>query len=110
MPVVQKKVSIAANTIESNILAGDPFEFLQYDAQVVFGFNASATGLAVDIFTGTDLVVSELEPLVAATYPNNDELDVTDLVGAGERVTIRVNNTTGGALDLYYRLIITPLV
>ncbi|MFV2082063.1 MAG: hypothetical protein ACC669_09355 [bacterium] len=110
MPLVQKKVAIAANTIESNILAGDPFEFLMYNAEVLFGFNQSATGLTVDVFTGTDLIVSELEPLVSATYPDSDQMDVPDLVGAGERITVRVNNTTGGALDLYYKLLITPLV
>lgn len=110
MPVIQKKVSIAANTTESNILAGDPWEFLSFDAQVVFGFNQSATGLEVDIHTGHDNIASQMEPLISATYPNADEMDLIDLVAGGERIVAKVTNTTGGSLDLYYKIVITPLV
>lgn len=109
MPVIQKKVSIAANTTESNILAGENFEFLPYDAQVEFGMNQSATGLAVDIHSGQDLLCDSMEPLISATYPNNEEMDFRDLAAAGERMTVKVTNTTAGALDLYYRVIVTPL-
>ena len=110
MPMIQKKVTIAANTTVSNVLAGDPWEFLSYDAQVQFGFNQSATGLEVSLHTGHDQLADSIEPLISATYPNNDEMDLVDLVGGGERMVMKVTNTTGGGLDLYYRILITPFV
>lgn len=110
MPVIQKKTAIAANSVESNILAGENFEFLPYDAEVQFGFNQSATGLTIDAHSGQDLLCDAVEPLISATYPNNEEMDFSDIAGAGERLTVKVTNTTGGSLDLYYRIIINPII
>lgn len=108
MPVMQKSVSIAANATETNILQGEPFEFLPYNAEVQFGLNQSATGLEVDVHSGQDMLCSQFEPLIQTTMPNNEEMDFSDLVAAGERLTIKVTNTTGGALSLLYRIIINP--
>lgn len=109
MPVMQKVVSIAANTTESNILAGENFEFLPYNAEVQFGFNQSATGLEIDVHSGQDLLCSQFEPLIQTTAPNNEEMDFSDIVAAGERLTVKVTNTTGGALNILYRIIINPM-
>jgi len=76
----------------------------------VMGFNAAAVGLEIDVLTGNDSIASAAEPLVAATYPNSDEMDLVDLVGGGERIVIKVNNTTGAPIILYYKILITPLV
>jgi hypothetical protein len=109
MPLLAKTVSIGANSVESNILTGDPFEFLPYNAEVQFGFNQSAIGLSIDVHSGQDLLCDSYEPLIKVASPNNEEMDFSDLVGGGERLTVKVTNTTGGALDLYYRIIINPL-
>lgn len=109
MPTIQKTVSIGAGVTVQNQLAGDEFEFLPYNAHVLFGFNQSAAGLQVTVHTGTDLITKSFEPLVSATYPNNDEMDFDDIVAAGERLTITVTNPTGGALSLYYRIVIRPV-
>jgi len=109
MPVMQFKQSIAANTTEGNILQGKTFEFLPYNSRVDFGFNQSATGLEVDVHSGQDLLCSQFEPLISATYPKNEEMDFMDLVANGERLTVKVTNTTGGALDLYVRILVGPI-
>lgn len=109
MPVIQKLVQIGAGATTSNILSGDEFEFIPYNARVDFGFNQSATGLVLDVHSGNDLLGKSFEPYILANYPDNERMDFSDLIGAGERVTVSARNTTGGALDLYYRLVITPL-
>ena len=110
MAVIQKKVAVAANTTNKNILSGEEFEFLPFHAQVTFGFNQSATGLEIDVHTGQDLLCKALEPLISATYPNNDEMDFVDIVAAGERLTVQVRNTTAGSLDCYARILIDPVI
>lgn len=110
MPVIQKKVSIAANTVNDNVLSGSQFEFLPYPAKVDFGMNQSATGLVVDAYSGQDALCEAMEPPINARYPvNPDDFTLTDVAGAGERLKVRVRNTTAGPLDFYIGAIITPL-
>lgn len=109
MPVIQKKVSIAANSVNDNVITGSQFEFLPYPAKLDFGMNQSAAGLIVDAFSGQDTVCEAMEPPINARYPvNPDDFTLTDVAGAGERIKVRVRNTTAGALDFYLGLIITP--
>ena len=110
MPAIQIETSIPANSSVENIVVGNAFEFLPYDAQVVFAFNGDATGLAIDVHTGQDLITSQFVPLVATTMPDNQQLDFTDMVAGGERMTIRAVNSSGGAIILHTRIMITPLV
>lgn len=110
MPAIQQKDNILANSTVRNVLAGNNFEFIPYNlAEVLFGFNQSATGLLISVFTGGDLITDDFEPLISATYPNNEEMDFDDQVENGERLVVKVVNITGGALDLYTRIVINPL-
>lgn len=110
MPAIQQKDVITANSTVRNILAGNNFEFLPYTlADVLFGFNQSATGLLVSVFTGGDLITDDYEPLISGTYPDNEQMDFDDKVEGGERIVVKVVNTTGGDLDLYTRIVINPL-
>lgn len=110
MPTFQKKVSVAANAVNDNVMAGSQWEFMPYHAQLNFGMNQSATGLVVDAYSGSDTVCEALEPAINARYPIvPDDYSMSDVVGAGERVKVRVRNTTGGALDFYLGVIIQPL-
>lgn len=110
MPVIQKKVTVLANTVNDNVLTGSQFEFLPYHAKVDFGMNQSATGLVVDVYSGQDVVAEQMEPPINVRYPvNPDDFTLTDVAGAGERLKMRVRNTTAGNLDLYIGVIITAL-
>lgn len=110
MPVIQKKVSIAANSVNDNVITGSQFEYLPWNAKVDFGMNQSATGLVVDVYSGQDTVAEAMEPAINARYPvNPDDFTLTDVAAANERLKVRVRNTTAGALDFYIGVIITPI-
>lgn len=110
MPVIQKKVAIAAGAVNDNVLTGSQFEFLPYNAKLDFGMNQSATGLVVDAYSGQDVLCEQMEPPINARYPvNPDDYTLTDVAAGGERIKVRVRNTTAGSLDFYLGVIITPV-
>jgi len=101
MPVIQKEVSIAATSANENILSGSAFEFLRQNAIVSVGLAGSATGLVANIQSGADIVLEESPLLVKTTMPTiPDDMYYNDVGVAGDRLVIRVRNTTGGALTV----------
>lgn len=109
MPTVRVSASIAANATVDNVLAGSQFEFLPYNAYLEFAVNGSATGLVTDIYSGSDTLCENAAVNTAnrfGVYP--DDFDLNDVAGAGERVKVRVRNTTGGALTHFTTMRVTP--
>lgn len=110
MPVIQNSVSIAANAINDNVIQGSQFEFLPYDALLEFGLNASATGLVADVYSGADTVAESFALSTANRFPvYPDDYPLNDVAAAGERVKVRIRNTTAGALTAFYSVKITPV-
>lgn len=110
MALIQGSVSVAANATNENVLTGSQWEFLPFDAHLLFGLNASAIGLEIDAFTGQDVLVESMVPLIKTTSPVfPDDFALEDVAAAGERVKVRVRNTTGGALTLLFTVRITPI-
>lgn len=101
MPVIQKEISIAANAVNDNILSGSSFEFLRSNAVVSIGLVGSATGLVANIQSGADIVLEESPLGVKTTMPTiPDDMYYNDVGVAGDRLVVRVRNTTGGALTV----------
>lgn len=99
MPVMQKEVSIAANAVNENILAGSAFEFARANSLMVAGVTAAATGLFVTIQTGADIVLEESPAKISTAFPIiPDEFYYSDVAAAGDRLVIRVRNSTAGAV------------
>jgi len=113
MPVIQNSVSIAAVTVNDNILSGPQFEFLPYDARIEFGLNGDANGadLAVDVYSGQDVLMENGKMSAQARIPiYPDDYQLVDVAAAGERLKIRVRNTHATtARTIYYAVRITPL-
>jgi len=110
MPVIQKEVSIAANSSNENILSGSAFEFLRGNAVVSIGLTGSATGLVANIQSGADIVLEESPLEIKTSFPVvPDEMYYNDVGVLGDRMVIRVRNTTGGALTIRAIVQITPL-
>lgn len=110
MPVIQKEISIAANSANENILSGSAFEFLRGNAVVSVGLAGSATGLVANIQSGADIVLEESPILVKTTMPTiPDDMYYNDVGTLGDRLVIRVRNTTGGALTVRAIVQVTPL-
>jgi hypothetical protein len=97
--IIQKEVSVAANATVENLLSGSAFEFLRGNAIVSAGVTGAATGLVVTIQSGADIVLEESPVFIKTQYPIiPDEMYYTDVGVAGDRLVIRIRNTTGGAL------------
>lgn len=110
MPQIQNSVSIAANSVNDNVIAGSQFEFLPYNARLDFGLVGSATGILVDVYSGADALCEQMAISTANRFPiNPDDYTLKDVAMAGERIKIRARNTTGGALTLFFGVVITPI-
>ncbi len=110
MPLIQAQVSVAANAVNDNVLTGSQFEFLPYNAALRFALNGSATGLVADVYSGQDVLAEQMGVNALNRVPiNPDDFLLTDVAGGGERIKVRVRNSTGGALTLFYALIIDPI-
>jgi len=102
--VIQRSVSVPANSSIENIISGNQFEFLDRDSLLAFGFTQSAAGLEVTGFLNQRTIFNGVEPIVKATSPIiPDDNVAADVPGIdGERIIIPVTNTTAGALTLRY--------
>jgi len=100
MPVIQREVTIAANTTNDNIVAGSQYEFARRRCIISGGIVGSATGLRANINSGGDVVMEQFPLQIKANdFPIiPDEFVFTDVMEAGDRLSIPVQNTTGGSL------------
>lgn len=110
MPVIQSSVSIAANSTNDNVITGSQFEFLPYNSFLEFGLVGSAAGLFADVYTGQDTVAESFALNTQNRFPvYPDDYPLNDVAAGGERVKVRIRNTTGGALTAFYSVRITPV-
>lgn len=100
MPVIQKEVSVPANGALENLVSGSAFEFLRSNAVVSMGLTADATGLVANIQSGADIVLEESPVQIKANlFPTiPDEMYYNDVGVLGDRLVVRVRNTTAGAI------------
>ena len=91
--------SVAANATTGNIFAGNVFEFIQSPSIVRCYIIAAAVGMNVDILVGNESYASDQEISGANRFPIRNE-DLLVELGAlpGERIVVRLRNTTAGAL------------
>jgi len=107
---IQKTASLAANTTVDNVLSGSQFEFLPYAAALDFGIVASATGIQADVYSGSDMLCETLDVSTQNRFPVfPDDYSLNDVAGAGERIKVRLRNTTAGALTYFVGVRITPI-
>ncbi len=110
MPLIQSSISIPANSVNDNVIAGSQFEFLPYNAALRFALNGSAAGLVADVYSGQDVLAEQMGVNTLNRVPiNPDDFLLSDVAGAGERIKMRVRNTSGGALTLFYACMIDPI-
>jgi len=103
MSLDQKSTLVGASATVDNVLTGSNLEFMDRNSFLEFGLVQSATGLLCDVYSGTDILAENLEPSLlnrVPVYP--EDFTLSDVAAAGERIKIRVRNTTAGALTLYH--------
>jgi hypothetical protein len=107
---IQKTASVAANTTVDNVLTGSQFEFLPMNAALDFGIVGSATGLEADVYSGSDMLCEGLAVSTQNRFPvYPDDYALSDVAAAGERIKVRIRNTTAGALTYFVGVRITPV-
>jgi len=112
MPIITTRVSIAAGTVNDNLLSNSQFEFLPYDASLEFGINGDAAGqeVIVDVYSGQDVLAESMPLNSQARFPvYPDDYSLTDVAAAGERLKVRARNTGAGAHVVFTAVRVTPI-
>lgn len=110
MPLIKKSTSIPANSTVDNVISGSVFEYMPWNAALSIGVTAAAAGLLMTINSGSDTILEE-SPVNPTTNPPKipDDIEVTDRAMAGERLVIKVRNTTAGAVVAYTLVDLKPV-
>jgi len=112
MPLIQGSTSIPASSVNDNVLTGSQFEYLPFDALVEFGLAGDANGadLRLDVYSGQDVLTEQMQPSTQNRLPvYPDDFILQDVAAAGERLKIRVRNTSAaGARVINFAVRITP--
>lgn len=99
MPVIQRAVTIAANVTNDNIIAGSQYEFARRRCIISGAVVGSATGLVANINSGGDVVMEQFPLKILDAFPViPDDFVFQDVMEVGDRLSIPVQNTTGGTL------------
>lgn len=105
MPTMQGSVSVAANSVSTNQLAGQLYEFLPSNAQIVLSCTGSATGLNVTFLAGGVTLINDQAIGLQNRFPIiPDDIITQEVIPAGARLFLTFRNTTGGALTAFWRV------
>lgn len=97
MPLILATQTVNAGATNPSVLNGNAYEFARQRAVVSIGLAAAATGTFTQIQLGARTVATEFEPPVLTRYPViPDEMYLTDVVDANDRILIPWRNPTGG--------------
>jgi len=111
MPIVRNRTPLAIGASIENLLTGSQFEILPGTANfwhVAFALISDVDLVFADILSGTDVLMENGELSDANRWPTEDDFDLFDLVGAGERMKIRLRNDNAAAAVILSVLKITP--
>lgn len=110
--LIQSSQSINANTTVDNLLSGSQFEFLPWDASLAFAINGDTNGadLRFDVYSGQDVLAENATCNAQNRIPvNPDDFNLRDVAAAGERIKIRIRNTSAAAArTVFFAVIIEP--
>jgi len=108
--VMTDNQSVAANATTGNIFAGNVFEFVGSPSIVRVYIVAAAVGLNTDVLVGNESYANDQEVSGANRFPiRNEDLLVELGALAGERIVVRLRNTTGAAIIVKSLVEVLPL-
>lgn len=103
MPTMQDSVSVAANAISANVLAGQLYEFVPNGAMIQLACTGSATGLRTTLIANIPVINDQ-----AIGLQNRFPLIPDDIIFAGRvracRLVLTARNSTAGALTFFWRV------
>ncbi len=102
MPTMQDSLSVAANAVSANVLAGQLYEFIP-SVNVTISVTGSATGLRATFICGVPLINDQAINLQNRFPLIPDDIIHTGVVPGG-RMVLTFRNTTAGALTAFWRV------
>jgi len=109
MPALNDRQSVAANTTIANALTGKTQEFLSGPSILQFAVNAAAVGLNATILVGDTVVLEDQEVSAAnrmGLFPDDFIYQAGGL--QGDRIVVKLHNTTAGAIVAFTSVVISP--
>lgn len=103
MGMTQDSVSVAANSVSSNQLAGQLYEFAAPGQLITLSAAGSATGLRCTFICGVPIVNDQAINLQNRFPILPDDIIFSEVVPGG-RMILTFRNTTGGALTAFWRV------
>lgn len=101
--------SVAANTTVANAMSGKSHEFLSEPSVVTIGVAGSAVGLNTSLIVGDEVTIDDQEVPVSTTLPAFPDQVLAQAGGLpGERIVVKLRNTTGGAITSYVKVLVEP--
>jgi hypothetical protein len=101
--------SIAANTTIQNILAGKSREFVMEPSVVTLSATGSAVGLLATLIIGEEIVMDDQAIPLTNRFPIlPDDMLVSGGGYPGDRIVVKIRNSTGGALTSWVRVDVEP--
>jgi hypothetical protein len=102
MPTMQDSVSVPANSVSSNVLAGQLYEFVG-QVPITISVTGSVTGLRTTFICGVPLINDQ-----AINLQNRFPLVPDDIIHSGVvpggRMVLTARNTTAGAITFFWRV------
>lgn len=110
MPMMQDSLSVAANSVSSNVLAGKLYEAAPEDSAIRVYCCGSAIGLRQTFSIGGQQITDDEAVNSANRFPVvPDDLCVEHGAYAGEKLFLRFRNSTAGALTTFWMVVIEPV-
>lgn len=104
MPTMQGSLSVAANSVSLNVLAGNIYEFLPANARLTFSCTGSATGLNTTLIAQGVSLINDSAINAANRFPQiPTDIMSQEVVPGGSRLVNTFRNTTAGALTAFWR-------
>jgi len=103
MPTMQDSVSVAANSVSTNVLAGQLYEFVPSGTRVALSCTGSATGLRATLIANIPVLNDQAISLNNRFPLIPDDILYTGVVRAC-RLVLTSRNGTGGALTFFWRV------
>ena len=103
MPTMQDSISVAANAVSVNQLAGQLYEFVEEGTELALSCTGSATGLRVTFICQIPLLLDQAIGLLNRFPVIPDDTIMTGEVPGG-RLVLTFRNSTAGALTAFWRV------
>jgi hypothetical protein len=104
MPMMQDTISVAANSVSTNVLAGKLFEFVPAGTNVTVSMTAGAAGMRASFLASFVQLLNDEAISTANRFPViPDDIVLNQRVGAG-RLLLTFRNSTAGALSVFWRV------